>query len=84
MIIRQAIRADLPAINRIYNQAVQQRFCTAHLEEVGMLEREHWFDAHDTTRYPSFVGFEEERVVGWVSLGSYREDRQALFSVRFR
>ena len=46
-----------------------------------MQEREHWFDAHDCTRYPIFVAFEEERVVGWVSLGPYREDRQALAHV---
>jgi len=81
VIIRLAVRADLPAINQIYNQAVRQRFCTAHLEEVGMQEREHWFAAHDSTHYPVFVMLEEEKVVGWVSLGPYREDRQALVHV---
>ena len=81
MIIRLAVRADLPAINQIYNQAVRQRFCTAHLEEVGMQEREHWFDTHDPTHYPVFVAVDEKRVVGWASLGPYREDRQALAHV---
>ena len=36
MIIREATDRDLPAINTIYNQAVRQRFCTAHLDELDM------------------------------------------------
>jgi L-amino acid N-acyltransferase YncA len=78
--IRLAGQTDLEAINRIYNQAVQQRFCTAHLEAVGMEERRHWFALHDPARYPVFVALEEE-LVGWVSLGAYRESRQALAHV---
>jgi L-amino acid N-acyltransferase YncA len=81
MEIRIAQKKDLPIINKIYNQAVQQQFCTAHLEEVSMTEREHWFDTHDPSVYPVFVAFYKERLVGWVSLGPYREDRQALAHV---
>ena len=81
MIIRLAVRADLPAINQIYNQAVRQRFCTAHLEEVGMQEREHWFSSRDSAHFPVFVAVDEKTVVGWVSLGPYREERQALAHV---
>ena len=81
MEIRIAQQEDLPHIIEIYNQAVHQRFCTAHLEEVGMKEREHWFTAHDPTLFPVFVAVDEEKVVGWVSLGPYREDRQALSHV---
>ena len=43
-----------------------------------MQEREHWFAAHDPAHYPVFVAVDEKKVVGWVSLGPYREDRQAL------
>jgi len=81
MEIRKAAKEDLPAINRIYNQAVLQRFCTAHLEEIGTRERERWFDAHDPARYPVFVAVEDQQVTGWMSLGPYREDRQALSHV---
>ncbi len=69
---------DLLAINEIYNQAVLQQFCTAHLEQVSMEERKLWFRAHDPAVYPVFVAVADERIVGWVSLGPYREDRQAL------
>lgn len=81
MKIRKASHEDLVVINEIYNQAVRQRFCTAHLKEVGMQEREHWFIAHDPTEFPVFVTLDGEKVVGWVSLGPYREDRQALAHV---
>jgi phosphinothricin acetyltransferase len=81
MNIRAAKEEDLPAINRIYNQAVRKRFCTAHLEPVNMKESEHWFAAHDPSVYPVFVAVEEEKILGWVSLGPYRKDRQALAHV---
>jgi len=80
MEIRIAAPGDLPVINEIYNQAVRQRFCTAHLEPVGMMEREKWYADYDQNVYPVFVAV-EDRVAGWVSLGSYREERQALAHV---
>lgn len=81
MKIRLARQDDLEAINRIYNQAVNQLFCTAHLEPVGMEERKHWFALHDPAHFPVFAVIEEEELIGWASLGPYREDRQALAHV---
>ena len=81
MKIRIARSGDMPAINDIYNQAVRQRFCTAHLEPVDMVERELWFKSHDPDRYPVFVVKSGEQLAGWVSLGAYRQDRQALAHV---
>jgi phosphinothricin acetyltransferase len=81
MEIRIAKREDLPAINNIYNQAVRQRYSTAHLEPVGMKEREQWFDAHDPAVYPVYIATSHQKVAGWVSLGPYREKRQALAHV---
>lgn len=81
MEIMLAGQADLPAINSIYNQAVRQGFCTAHLDVVGMKERRIWFAIHDPLRYPVFVALYRGRVLGWISLGSYREGRQALAHV---
>ena len=81
MQIRLAQHKDLPAINEIYNQAVQQRFCTAHLEPVELEDRRQWFINHDPARYPVFVAQDEGPVLGWASMGPYREDRQALAHV---
>lgn len=76
-----ARQADLPAINRIYNQAVRQGFCTAHLEQVEMEDRRKWFAVHDPLRYPVLVALDRDRVLGWISMGPYREGRQALAHV---
>ena len=72
---------DLSQINKIYNQAVRQGYCTAHLNEITMDERQVWFGSHDPQRFPVYVAIKENLVTGWVSLGSYREERQALAHV---
>jgi phosphinothricin acetyltransferase len=69
---------DLPVINEIYNQAVGELFCTAHLTPVDMAYRRRWFKAHPPDRYPVFVAREATLVTGWISLGPYRPGRQAL------
>lgn len=81
MLIRLADIGDLSRINEIYNQAVLQRFCTAHLNPVDMEYRQLWFREHDPGRNPVYVACEGERVTGWVSLGPYRSGRQALVHV---
>ena len=81
MKIRIARREDLPVINDIYNQAVRQRFSTAHLEPLCLKERESWIDHHDPARFPVYVASLEDKVLGWISLGPYREGRQALAHV---
>ena len=81
MEIRLALREDLPSINGIYNQAVEEKFCTAHLAPVSMDDRMEWFGLHDTGRFPVYVSTEGRVVTGWISLGPYRTDRQALAHV---
>ena len=81
MIIRLATEEDLPAINAIYNQAVMQRFCTAHLAPVDLEYRRAWFSDHPRERYPVSISQDNEKLTGWVSLGAYRADRQALAHV---
>lgn len=81
MDIRLANEKDLPRINVIYNQAVRQGFCTAHLEPLSLLEQNEWFRSLDPGLFPVYVFVSEERVCGWVSLGAYRQDRQALAHV---
>jgi len=81
MNIRFAREPDLPAINAIYNQAVAQRFCTAHLEPLTLGERRSWFLSHPPDRYPVFVSTVDRELNGWLSLSPYRADRQALAHV---
>lgn len=72
---------DLPVINEIYNQAVRQKFCTAHLLPVDMEYRRQWFSMHDPEHYPVYVARSGTKVTGWVSLAPYRSGRQALAHV---
>lgn len=81
MEIRLAREEDLPRIQNIYNQAVRQGFCTAHLVPLTAEESGEWFRTHDPASFPVFVAVSENRVEGWVSLGPYRQDRQALAHV---
>lgn len=81
MSIRLAQIEDLPRINDIYRQAVEERFCTAHLSPVSMEERALWFSSHSSGRYPVYVFDEGEGLSGWLSLGPYRANRQALAHV---
>jgi phosphinothricin acetyltransferase len=81
MNIRKARQEDLPVVNDIYNQAVRQRFSTAHLEPLSLKDREDWFALHDPDRFPVYVATLEARVLGWISLAPYREGRQALAHV---
>jgi phosphinothricin acetyltransferase len=81
MKIRPATGKDLPAINDIYNQAVEDGFSTAHLQALSLEERKSWFRAHDPRIYPVFVVEGEQGIAGWLSLGPYRKGRQALAHV---
>jgi len=44
------------------------------------MEREQWYADHDQNVYPVFVAV-DDRVAGWISLGSYWEERQDLTRV---
>jgi len=78
MEIRLAVEEDLSAINDIYNQAVNQRYCTAHLLPLSRGQQANWFKKHDPSRFPVFVLVLDKQVSAWMSLGPYRIDRQAL------
>lgn len=76
--IRLAHETDLERIVDIYNQAVTRRFATADLEQQGVADRIAWFRDHEPEAFPIFVYELDDRVVGWCSLSSYRNRRQAL------
>jgi len=78
MQIRPAHYSDLEAINNIYNQAVEARYCTADLDPISMEERKLWFQGHIDGTYPVFVGDENGEVVAWFSFSPWRSGRRAL------
>jgi phosphinothricin acetyltransferase len=71
MNIRDAIKADLPAIVAIYNSSIPGRLATADTEPVSVESRQSWFDAHAPTTRPLWVMEIEEIIVGWLSFQSF-------------
>lgn len=69
-ILRAATRADLGAINEIYNHYVLHSTCTYQEEPETLEGRRQWFEHHGE-RYPVTVAEVEERVIGWGSLSAY-------------
>lgn len=80
VMIRPATEEDLPDIDRIYNQAIEQGYCTAHLSSLTKNERIAWFKSHDKN-YPVYVMESDSGIVGWSSLSTYRPGREALSEV---
>jgi len=81
MTIRTAEENDLKAIIDIYNQAIDEEFCTADLEYLIPEERLDWFRSHTPEKYPIFVSEENGTVSGWCSLSAHRPGRGALETV---
>lgn len=76
--IRIASKNDLPAIDRIYNQAVDIGFRTAHTTALTPEQRTAWFRGHDPQTFPVFVFTRDEKILGWISFSPYRAGRAAL------
>ncbi len=70
MKIRPAKAWDLPAITRIYNEAVAERSATSDLKPKTLAERRKWFRQFDR-RHPIFVGEETGEVLAYGCLFEY-------------
>lgn len=81
MMITLARPKHLPAINKIYNQAVDDGLRTADTEPISLDKRRSWFKNHPDKSYPVFIYIDDDSVLGWLSVSSYSKDRQALSEV---
>jgi phosphinothricin acetyltransferase len=73
--LRPATRADLPAINAIYNHYVLHSTATYQTMPSTESERETWFAAHGE-KHPVIVAELDGAVIGWGSLSRFHA-RQA-------
>jgi phosphinothricin acetyltransferase len=78
MKVRHAEIADIKRIVDIYNQAVDEQFCTADTEHITIQSRSDWLNQHSPDHYPLFVAIHEHQVAGWCCLSPYRPGRKAL------
>lgn len=81
MELRIAANVDWPQIIAIYNQAVEEAFCTADTEPATIESRKTWLEQHQDPHYPIFVAEVDGSVLGWCSLSPYRPGRKALSGV---
>jgi L-amino acid N-acyltransferase len=73
--LRRAARADLPAITRIYNEAILTTTATFDTKPQTLRQRAAWFGKHGKN-YPIIVAEVDREVVGWSSLSPW-SDREA-------
>jgi phosphinothricin acetyltransferase len=73
MIIRKAVRGDLPAINDILNEAIRNTTANWSYEEQSMEAAQEWFDAHSAPNRPLLVAEEDGEIVGYGCLSAFRE-----------
>jgi phosphinothricin acetyltransferase len=73
VVIRPAIRADLPQITAIYNHYVLHTAITFDLEPVRPEQRVGWFDEHtEAARHQLFVSEGGGRILGYAGSGRFR------------
>jgi phosphinothricin acetyltransferase len=61
---------DLPAVVRIYNEAIEERISTCDLEPVTVAARRSWFERFDD-RHPLHVAVAGGEVIGWSAIIPY-------------
>jgi phosphinothricin acetyltransferase len=79
-VIRKARPADLPAIRRIYNEAVAERASTADEKPRSLADRRKWLKQFDA-RHPIYVGIEDGEVAAYGCLFSYGPKSGYRFTV---
>ena len=76
--IRFAKLADLSEVVDIYNQAIRAGQRTADTDEFSVEDRLDWFKAHTPDKHPLLVAIQENKVIGYLTISSYREGRSAF------
>jgi phosphinothricin acetyltransferase len=78
MKIRHASIKDLPQLTEILNQAIAWGKATAFTKKLRPEQRIAWFQRHTDSPYAIYLAEENDRVAGYISIGSYREGREAF------
>ena len=68
--IRKAVDDDIPAITKIYNEAILTTTATFDLEPKSVSSQRKWFKGHGS-KNPILVAVIDNNVIGWISLSEY-------------
>lgn len=80
--VREALRADVPAITAILNALIDTTTTIYRNEPFPLADRQEWFDAQGAAGRPVLVGVDDGEVVGFASYGPFR-DNERLPGFRF-
>ena len=75
--IRLANPNDWQVIIDIYNQGIDDG-CNAFTRHISVESQRKWLVVHDGINYAIFVAEVGGIVIGWLSLGPYRPEREAF------
>jgi L-amino acid N-acyltransferase YncA len=70
--LRRAVRADLPTITKIYNEAILTTTATFDTQSQTVRERAAWFRKHGR-RHPIIVAQIGGEVVGWACISAWSD-----------
>ena len=73
IVIRQAVREDVPEINGILNYAIMNTNYNLNTTQRSEKDAFEWFDSHTKDNYPIIVAERGGHVIGWASLSRFRE-----------
>lgn len=81
LLIRRAVRDDVPALLDIYNHEVINGVSTLDLNPRTLDEWYAWFESHQSEVHPLFVAEYDGRVLGYASFSPYRSKEAYLSTV---
>jgi phosphinothricin acetyltransferase len=76
--IRRVEQKDYQRVLDILNKAIEDRIFTALLTTTSMEERKDWFIKHSLPKHPMYVAEIDDHVVGWITLGAFRDGREGF------
>ena len=79
--VRNAGETDLPAILEIYNEIILNTTAVYDYLPHTLEMRKTWFDGKKNEGYPVFVATEDESILGFSTLGVFRQWAAYQYSV---
>ena len=70
--IREATESDLPAMLEIYNDIIVNTTAVWHDEPHTLAMRKEWFEQRKQQGLPIFAALEDEKILGFSTIGSFR------------
>ena len=72
IVIREAARADIPEILKIFNERIQNSAGNFYYDPVNLEERQEWWLGLQRDGFPLIVAVHKDQLVGYANLSSFR------------